>query len=216
MNKRICLFLAAILLSGCTATVGDQSRMFDDQGFHTQSGTIKTVSELKNDYLVTTGHLLNAEDTLSCGWDGDCYYNKWANAYDKGMSAFYERNKLEQERQAREEQARVDAENAACNASPQCVKEKKVAEYSNQLNYQYRLTMALYPYSQADFDMAIRTLCRNAGAAQRNGVPLETVQKNIRLVEGMDPQTRASSVIIATACWRLSQVGISDGTEQIN
>lgn len=123
MNKKICFLIASFALSGCAATVSDQARTFDYQAFRTQSG-YNSVSRMKDDYLAKTGHLLVAPDTLSCGWDGDCYYNVWANAYTKGINDFYEKNKRKEMNKIRAEQERIDAENAACNASPQCVKEK--------------------------------------------------------------------------------------------
>lgn len=200
--------LAILALSGCAITAGEQSAMFDTEVHKSDSGQIWTVDMLKKDYMDKIGKPLIAQDTLSCGRNSLCYYNKWAMAHDDGLKDF-NANKARMEQDARA------AKEAQCQASPECVKKKEIQEDTQIINQLYGITLARHPYDQADFDGAIRRLCRVSGQAQRNGKPLAELQRGISLAEGIDPETRRSSVAVASACWRLSKNGIPDGTVQL-
>lgn len=107
-------------------------------------------------------------DTLSCGWDGDCYYNKYAAAYDQGIRDLDKKNEAEASKKEQQ-----------CQADEKCMKEREVDSAINSLNYSYRVVMAMNPYSQSDLDAVVRQVCRRAGEAQRNGISKDQINKNL-------------------------------------
>ncbi|WP_371343873.1 hypothetical protein [Klebsiella quasipneumoniae] len=199
-------------LVGCAATpptAMQQSSSFDGLTFRSDAGELWTVARLKDDYRKTTGTVLVAPEALSCEWNSSCYYNKFAHAYDKGM-------KLYQEEASKKLKAEKEKQDEECRANSECAKEMKVTAAASQLNNVYYTLMAQNPYQQAEYDLAVRRMCRSAGEAQRNGISREQLQKNIDLVEGIAPATRYQIKQVGDACWLLSRYGIPDGTTKIS
>lgn len=175
------------------------------------------VKKALNDFVASGGEISPSfkagliDQCYSKGIPGSIYCT--ANNIDSYISDFkfqQEEKRLSEERQ-RKEQAKI----AACNARPDCRREKAISNASDSLNQQYQMVLAMNPYDQGDFDGAIRKVCRVAGESQRQGVSLDTMRENMRLAEGIDPQTRYAAILVATACWILSENGVSDGTTKI-
>ena len=208
MKRLIFTLVFPLLLTGCAATPQDQKNLYDNVPMRSDSGETWTVSSLKKDFMDRTGKELVAPGALDCQWNQECYYNAYAKAHDDGLKPYIEAQEKEQRRE-------IAQETAACNASPDCRREKAISNASDSLNQQYQMVLAMNPYDQGDFDGAIRKVCRVAGESQRQGVSLDTMRENMRLAEGIDPQTRYAAIQVATACWILSENGVSDGTTKI-
>ncbi|MFP1862251.1 hypothetical protein [Lonsdalea quercina] len=204
MKNVLTLLALVFLLTSCTASPDDQRRVFDNENHVAVSGQKWTVKSLKQDYKNKTGDELIVTDALACGWDGDCYYNKYASAYDKGINNL--NKKIEIEALKKEQQ---------CQADVNCMKEREIYSAIESLNYSYRVVMAQNPYFQSDLDASLRQVCRRAGEAQRNWLSLNQVKKNLDLVEGIAPNDRIMIKRVASSCWVLSKNGISDGTTKI-
>lgn len=179
MKNSSVLVVLLITLSGCAANPERQSRAFDNEVHVSDSGKKLTVNALRKDYKSKTGNELIAKDTLSCDWDGECYYNRWVSAYNEGI------REIEQEmkRDAIEHEQR-------CRADVTCMRDREVESATNDLNFSYRVVMAQNPYFQSDLDASVRQLCRRSGNAERSGISLEQIRNNLDLIEGIAPNDR--------------------------
>lgn len=204
MGKLVTFLALVFLISGCAATPDGQRRAFDNEVHVVNSGEKWTVNSLKQDYKNKTGNDLVVTGTLECGWDSDCYYNKWSDAHDIGISELDQKNAMEAIKKEKQ-----------CRADVKCMKNREIDSAINNLNYSYRVVMAQNPYFQSDFDAAVRQVCRKAGVAQRNGVSQDEMNRNLDSVEGIAPQDRIMIKRVASSCWTLSNNGIADGTTKI-
>ncbi len=199
---RAIIFLV-LALPGCAATPQGQDHVLSDEMHLTESGKKRSVNDLKSDYLKQTGQNLVVIGALDCGWDGDCYYNKYAEAYDSGMSRF-------KEKQRRQQQLERDK----CNASPECSRSVETAEYQNSLRNAYSYTLGSHPYQQGEYDMAVRSMCDKADTAQKNGMRLNLLINQLRDIPGLSPMDREQMISVASDCWNLSRLG-SDWKESL-
>lgn len=198
-------FFFAVMLSSCAAPTATDQGKFDDELFSTKGGGKLSVNLLKDMYTKETGENMVTPDALSCKWNSSCYYNVWAESYDKSINAYRTRQR---------EQHRRD-EIKKCEASPNCAKDRAIDAAVQKLNITYSVVLAQNPYMQAEYDGVIRMMCRKSGEAQRDGVSLEQLMKNLDSVEGVAPQDRRNMKDVAESCWTLSKHGISNGNEKI-
>ncbi|EKQ3325076.1 hypothetical protein G3W18_08325 [Klebsiella pneumoniae] len=211
MKKIITLSAIFIIISGCARTpptAEQQANAFDNAHHRSNSGKIWTVTELKDDYKKITGNYLIVPEALSCGWHDVCYYNAYANAHDDGIKTFKNNEVLKRQ----SEQKRKEED---CRSNEKCAAKMEIDSASYTLNSIYYSLMARYPYQQADSDAGVRRMCRAAGEAERSGVSLELMKKNISLTEGIGPEMRYQIIQVAEACWTMSKYGVPDGTTQI-
>ncbi|MEH4266038.1 hypothetical protein [Klebsiella aerogenes] len=213
MIKKIILLACSFSLISCALSPGEALKYqsehdFENTLFQTKSNEKLSVFNLRNKYKNTTGKELPNQNTASCQKDASCYYNKYAVAYDSLIKEYQERKRIENKKYAEEKEAE-------CQASKECMTKRKIDSASYDLNSIYYSIMAQNPYLQADYDAAVRRMCRSAGEAQRNGVSLDQMQKNIDLVEGIAPTARYQIKQVAKVCWTLSKYGVPDGTTQI-
>lgn len=221
--KRIIIAIS-LVLAGCSATQEQQSNRFDSRNIDTKGERILlpekgglvsrvpdnlTVRNLKSNYKEITGEELLVGDTLECGWDENCYKQKYLNFYNDKIG------KIQSER-VKQLEKKMDEERAKCEADAECRKQKYISSAVSTINMQYRMLIATNPYNQAEADAVFRRVCRGAGEAQRSGVSEEKLIENINLIEGIPPQVRQSIVITARSCWTLSKYGVSDGTVKIS
>ncbi|HCI9591530.1 TPA: hypothetical protein NQF56_002398 [Klebsiella variicola] len=213
MMKAISICAAVLFFSGCSMSPNDsityqKNNGFEWKKFQTNSNESLSASDLRKDYKEKTGMDLPNQSTFECQKDALCYYNKYANAYGTKMNEFEEEKR---KKEAVLAQKQVDE----CMANEQCAAKKKVENASFKLNNLYYGILAQNQYLQADYDAAVRRMCRSAGEAQRNGVSQDNMQKNIDLLEGIAPDTRYQIKQVAEACWTLSRYGVPDGTTEI-
>lgn len=193
--KKSFAWILVILLSGCAATPQGQENVLAKEVHKSASGKKWTVIQLREDYLRKTGKELKAANTLECGWDGTCFYNRWAAAYDAGLGQFAKEN-LKKEQEAK----------AKCISSHECSRNLEISKYSSQLNNSYRLAVYSHPYQQGDYDMAVRTMCEKAYDAQVKSMKLDVLLNNLRDIPGIAPSDREQIVSVADACWNLSRL----------
>lgn len=199
------LFLASIvfILSACSATPQSQERTLSNEVHKTPSGEKWTVNQLRDDYLKKTGKELKSDNAIDCGWNGSCFYNKWASSYDAGIKQYQEENRKNKEQ-----------ENYKCKSSPDCVKSLEVEKYSSLLKNTYLMALYDHPYEQSDYDLVIRTMCEKSTLAQNNKMPLTDLLSNLRDIPGIAPRDRGQILTVAEACWNLSRLG-SDWREPL-
>ncbi|QDX29564.1 hypothetical protein [Dickeya poaceiphila] len=204
MNKKIVLLLA-LSAAGCAMTP-EQIKEYQ----RTESETYepvkefwpnghgrtwyKSVKELKQDYLSHTGSNLTA-DTSKCGTDKNCYHTAYLSAFDNGIREFDEK-----EKQA------ADKKEKDCQASKECMDNRSITKYSQQLQMRYQYLLSSNPYQQSDIDYAVRTICERAAGQQSIGVPLDEVVTRLQDAPGLDPNSRIAIVDIAKSCWNLQQL----------
>lgn len=195
--KPFLAFLVISILSGCTTTNFDQ-HSYDNKKFNTSNGQSFSVSDLKMMHLQETGVPLATPETLSCGRDALCYYNRWSSAYDKSPDR--EKIKTAQADRAKEKEQE-------CMNSPTCLRERDIAKYRDKLRMNYQYILAMNPYLQDDYDYAVRNMCEKSANAQSSGMPKETLLNNMRDVAGVSPRSRELIINVADACWNLSNLG---------
>jgi len=188
------LFAMIMVLSGCAATRQDQQQMFDNKPQITSSGKYWTVNQLKDDYLSKTGNALVVNDTLDCGWDDNCYYNKWSKAHDEGI------NKLVSDRIAKEK-----SESSKCDADEDCKRNKDLKMDLINLGGIYRNIISTHIYFQSDYDAAVRGMCEKVTEAQKNGVSREKVITDLQDLPGIAPEDRVQIISVAKYCWGISK-----------
>lgn len=213
MVSKIYFIPLVFLLSSCALSPTEaiqyqKEHGFDKQKFKTNSGGTQSVDDLREIYKNVTGLKLPEQNTSECLKDNVCYYNKYANVFDSMMD-----KKREKER--KENEAFAAQKEAECQASKECMAKREIDAASYTLNNVYYSLMARYPYQQADSDAGVRRMCRAAGEAERSGVSLELMKKNISLTEGIGPEMRYQIIQVAEACWTMSKYGVPDGTTQI-
>lgn len=214
MIKRSFLLAISLSLAGCAMSPAEyidyqKSNNFDKTKFPTSSGGMQSVSDLREIYRNVSGGALPEQDTSDCRKDNKCYFDR----YDDLLHDLMYQRQIEKQKKDNEQLAQK--KEAECQASKECMNKREVDAASYTLNSIYYSLMAQNPYSQADYDAAVRRMCRSAGEAQRNGVSLEQMQKNIDLVEGIAPGVRYQIKQVAEACWKMSKYGVPDGTTQI-
>ncbi|MDR8489376.1 hypothetical protein OSC18_07670 [Serratia nevei] len=190
------LVFVVILLSGCSVTKEYQSK-FDSIKFRSQSGLNLSVDDLKRMHLKETGKPLETPNTAACGSDSNCYYNAWADVYDK--SPYRAELKKKQKEFA-------DRKERECLASKGCLRDREIANSSSDLRVAYYTTLSTNPYLQSELDYAVRTICNNSARAQRSGVSKEELMRKLQDAPGIDPQTRSTVLKAASACWTLSSL----------
>lgn len=204
------------LISGCTSISSYDEKHFDTGGRKIPD----TVNGLKSDFYKKTGNQLVFDESL---YDGpgslisQRRYDAFVEHYTAGIKE-HEQRLIEEN--ARKDKAQKEAEQNKrydeCTKDKDCLNDRNITIASRQLNNIYYTLMAQNPYQQAEYDLAVRRMCRSAGEAQRNGVSQEQLQKNIDLVEGIAPATRYQIKQVGDACWLLSRYGIPDGTTKIS
>jgi hypothetical protein len=157
------------------------------------------------DYKNQTGTDIPPVNTLSCGWDGDCYFSKWSEAYSAGLEKVREKERIKQEKA-----------NKKCIENPECYRRQLIAEESTNLNNVYIFALASNQYQQSDYDALVRKVCRFSGQEQRRGMNFDNFLNRIKLAEGFSPADRDITTRVAVACWKLSSSGVSDGTTQLH
>lgn len=193
--KIIFVMFVSILLSACAATQKDQQTLFDSKVFKSTDGHKWTVNNLKSDYLKKTGSRLIVSDTTSCGWDENCYYNKWASAHDEGINKYLSSKKND-----------YDMQLAKCLSEPECKRKNSLSKENSNLANLYSMVMATHPYYQSDYDLAIRTVCEKATASQKSGISRKDLEMKVQDVPGIGPQDRVQIVNIAVTCWNISSL----------
>ncbi|WP_308537666.1 hypothetical protein [uncultured Kluyvera sp.] len=177
------------------------------------------VSRAPSDYAVngsTTPVRMNdiREQLVSNGWETNdfikrltdkCYHLSY---YDSGSCAldYYYGELLTR---------KSEKQSAACDKNEECVRNRNVDSASQSLNATYYLVMARNQYDQSWFDLNIRSLCKSAGIAQRNGISLDRIKYDVEQQPGLSPEVRGQFRDVAAACWVLSKNGIQDGTTTI-
>ncbi|TCW09236.1 hypothetical protein EDF73_11010 [Raoultella sp. BIGb0138] len=213
MIKKYFLLALSFSLSGCALSPNEavnyqKEHDFENVTFQTKSNERLSVFNLRHKFKNITGMELPNQNTYECQRDASCYYGKYASAYDSLM----EKHQEEKDKQNKIVAKQKEDE---CQASKECMNKREVDAASYTLNSIYYSLMAQNPYLQADYDAAVRRMCRSAGEAQRNGVSREQMQKNIDLVEGIAPGVRYQIKQVAESCWKMSKYGVPDGTTQI-
>ncbi|GEM_PF-3095095 len=186
------ILLASLLLSACSATTRDQQNLFDDKTFTSTTGKEWTVNKLRSDFFERTGKPLTGVVTSQCGWDGDCYYNKWASAYDDGINKYLS-----------ESNRKADEAAARCDSDPRCVEARELKKEMTNLANQYRFIMHSHPYEQADYDAAIRLLCEKSSAAHKAGISKKGLLDGLRDAPGVSPGDREQFLAVASSCWTI-------------
>jgi|GEM_PF-2524872 hypothetical protein len=183
----------------------------EDQTLRLKNGKTGTVREIRASYLSqanvsqeqesVANEIVNKCFNIPDGYRTTCTYDAYVGVLDS----------LHKEQYAKEVQAKKDK----CASSPQCTRDKNIQDATDELNYAYRMAMDINPYLQGQYDASIRTMCSKAGEAQRGGVTLAQMRKNLDAVAGISPQDRALIQKTAHACWVLSSNGIHNGNERI-
>lgn len=211
-KKSVLIFFIA--LSGCAMSPSEyidyqKANKFDETKFSTNSSGMQSVKDLREIYKKETGENLPEQDTSDCRKDNKCYFNRYSDLLHDLM---YQR---QIDKQKKENEAFAAQKEAECQASKECMAKREIDAASYTLNNVYYSLMARYPYQQADSDAGLRRMCRAAGEAERSGVSLELMKKNISLTEGIGPEMRYQIIQVAEACWTMSKYGVPDGTTQI-
>ncbi|MFP1780329.1 hypothetical protein ACLEEB_14350 [Lonsdalea quercina] len=230
IKKITCILAVIILLTGCEGpkhlqwrTADSDSKKFEyllsvssDKSINPPIGKGPSFTETRMQYLQLIGEEresgLFVHQLLSNCFTKDA--DHWGAA--SCTTNFYQNALVDEHRKRKDKEKKEMEENEEkCQLSPQCVKDREVDSAARDLNYVYSVVLSQHPYSQAEMDGAIRHLCRMAGEAQRNWLPLNQVKKNLDLVEGIAPNDRIMIKRVASSCWVLSKNGISDGTTKI-
>ncbi|HDO7134436.1 hypothetical protein [Klebsiella pneumoniae] len=211
-KKSVLIFFIA--LSGCAMSPSEyidyqKANKFDETKFSTNSSSMQSVKDLREIYKKETGENLPEQDTSDCRKDNKCYFNRYNDLLHDLM---YQR---QIDKQKKENEAFAAQKEAECQASKECMAKREIDAAAYTLNNVYYSLMARYPYQQADSDAGVRRMCRAAGEAERSGVSLELMKKNISLTEGIGPEMRYQIIQVAEACWKMSKYGVPDGTTQI-
>ncbi|CAD5710541.1 hypothetical protein Q2838_000315 [Escherichia coli] len=198
IKSHFLLILSASLLYGCSITpptTQQQQSEFGDKEYVAKSGESWTVNRLKNDYLKKTGMILVAPDTTQCGWDGECYYNVWANAYDSGINAF--NNKKRAEKKLAEEK---------CLADKECRRKKELSSSMNSLSTAYTVLLSVNHYAQAEYDAAVRAICEQTSLNQKKGIPKDALVNRMKDWPGIAPMDREYFTEVVQSCWDISRL----------
>ena len=212
IKKSVLIFFIA--LSGCAMSPSEyinyqKANKFDETKFPTNSSGMQSVKDLREIYKKETGGNLPEQYTSDCLKDNKCYFNSYSDLLHDLM---YQRHI---DKQKKENEAFAAQKEAECQASKECMAKREIDAASYTLNYVYYSLIARYPYQQADSDAGVRRMCRAAVEAERSGVSLELMKKNISLTEGIGPEMRYQIIQVAEACWKMSKYGVPDGTIQI-
>lgn len=214
--KGALIFLAIVFtLAGCsslyslTHTIDDQYSDFGRITYSIPDGLSisgsSSVQHMREDYKRETGKDLPVPDTLACGSDGHCYFNTWVHEYDSLISEY----------RSKKQQA-IEESRKRCLANPECARKSAISHASQVLNVAYRVLVFRDPYLQAQYDDIVRTLCKNVGERQREGISKNTLVERAKTAPGIAPIDREWVVNVVTSCWDLSNYGVEDGGTKIH
>lgn len=204
MKKVICLLSLSVILTGCVTSGYEKRSDFESASTLQQKRDVlikwipftyaKEFPPIRQELIQKTGE----NEMFLTGLVAQCY----TSGYDKCAYDYYIR-------------AIEQADDEQCDKTTSCVKQRDISRATNQLNSTYYLVMARNQYDQSWFDLNLRTLCKSAGIAQRNGISLDKIKYDVEQQPGLSPEVRGQFRDVAVSCWVLSKNGIQDGTTTI-